>query len=51
MDNLHIYNQSRTVPAEALAIADGAAIVADTGELVPGVQVEIRPDKFSVEVL
>ena len=49
MDNLHIYNQSRTVPAEALAIADGAAIVADTGELVPGVK--IRPDKFSVEVL
>ena len=36
---------------ETLAIKDGVAIIADTGEVVPGVEVEERPDKFSVEVL
>ena len=36
---------------EALAIKDGVAIIADTGEVVRGVHVEERPDKFSVEVL
>lgn len=36
---------------KALVIQDGVAIIADTGELVPGVEVEVRPDKFTVEVL
>ena len=36
---------------KALAIQDGVVIVADTGEVVPGVEVEVRPDKFTVEVL
>ena len=36
---------------KALAIKDGVAVIADTGEVVLGLEVEERPDKFTVEVL